>query len=614
MPLFGKSRPKRKKLLDTSTFFQTPLKRALYGLFLKPGVERALRVDKLNAIYAAATEAADTPGAFAEAVFQEMGVRYEIPDLEKLKKVEGPLVVVANHPFGGLEALMLVLLLDKIRPDYKIMANYILERVEEVRDKLVLVDPFGTEESKQKNVAPLKQILTYLKAGGLLGVFPSGQVAALDLKAGKVVETEWNPIVARLIQKTGASVAPVFFFGSNSPLFHLAGLVNERLRTALLLRELTRGTGRRLSFKIGNVIPPETIKKYADPKELTEYLRTKTYLLAANPPAPQRFLRLPNPLMPLKLRRMEPVAPPVEPQILAGEISMLPPQTLLYRSGAWSVFCVSAEQAPGILTEIGRLRETTFRAVGEGTGKALDLDAFDRYYLHLFIWNEEKNEIVGAYRIGRCDQILAAKKILYLTTLFDISPDLYGRINPALEMGRSFIRQEYQKAYQSLMTLWMGIGRFLVQHPEYRYLIGPASISGAFHRVSKQFMVKFLGTRYWHSDFARYVKPRYPFRPSARFDGYYDSFKFSQFHEIQEILDDVENDDRKAPILLKHYLKLGGKVLGFNVDPDFQNSLDVLILTDVPAIPTQTLKKFMGDDGYQSYMAHSRPDVPEVIF
>ncbi len=613
MPLF-KSRPKRKKLVDTSTYFQTPLKRALYGLFLKPGAERALGVDKLNAVYAAASEAANTPGAFAEAVLAELGVRYEIPDLDKLKKVEGPLVVVANHPFGGLEALMLVLLLDKIRPDYKIMANHLLERIEEVRDKLVLVDPFDTEESRQRNVAPLKQTLAYLKAGGLLGVFPSGQVAALDVKAGRIVETEWNPIVARLIQKTGASVAPVYFFGANSPLFHLAGLVNERLRTALLLRELLRSSGRRLTFKIGNVIPPETIKKYPDPQELTEYLRTKTYLLAANPPAPKRFLRLPNPLTPLKIRRMDPVAPPVEPELLAGEICLLPPETLLHRQPGWNVYCVEYAQAPGVVTEIGRLREITFRAVGEGTGKALDLDAFDHDYLHLFIWNEQKREIVGAYRIGRCDQLLAQRKPLYLTGLFDISTDLYGRINPALEMGRSFIRQEYQRAYQSLMTLWMGIGRFLVLHPQYRYLLGPASISGAFHKVSKQFMVKFLQTKYWHSDFARYVKPRYPFRPSSRYDGYYDSFRFSQFHEIQEIIDDVENDDLKAPILLKHYLKLGGKVLGFNVDPDFQNSLDVLILTEVAAIPAPTLKKFMGDEGYQSYISHHRPDVPEVIF
>ncbi|MCS7086405.1 MAG: lysophospholipid acyltransferase family protein, partial [Bacteroidia bacterium] len=541
MGLFGK-RPKTKKLLDTATYFQTPLKRALYGLFLKPGVERALGVDKLNAVYAATSAAANTPGAFAEAVLAELGVRYEIPDLERLKKVEGPLVVVANHPFGGLEALMLVLLLEKIRPDYRIMANYLLERVEEVRDRLVLVDPFDTEESKQRNVAPLKQTLAFLKSGGLLGVFPSGQVAALDLKAGRVVETEWNPIVARLIQKTNASVAPVFFFGSNSPLFHLAGLVNERLRTALLLRELLRGAGRRITFKIGNVISPETIKKYPDPKELTEYLRTKTYLLAANPPAPKRYLRLPNPLTPLKLRRMDSVAPPVETELLSAEISTLPSQTLLHRHGGWSVYCIESHQAPGVLTEIGRLREITFRAVGEGTGKALDLDPFDRYYLHLFIWNDEKQEIVGAYRIGRCDQILAQRKPLYLTGLFNISSDLYGRINPALELGRSFIRQEYQRAYQSLMTLWIGIGRFLVLHPEYRYLLGPASISGAFHRVSKQFMVKFLQTKYWDDDFSRYVKPRYPFRPSARYDGYYQSFRFSQFHEIQEILDDVEND------------------------------------------------------------------------
>jgi putative hemolysin len=490
------------------------------------------------------------------------------------------------------------------------MANFLLERVNEVKNKLILVNSLNPDDPNPKNIGPLKEILNYLKQGGLLGVFPSGEVASFNIKTGKINEPEWNPHISRIIQKTGAAVVPIYFHGRNSVLFQMAGILHARLRTSLLIREMMHPPTTRLIYKIGSVIPPEKIAGFKSDTELTQFLRSRTYLLGENIPTTTSKLRLRNPLKFINRRDFEKIIPPLAPEVLLGEIQNIPTAQRLYTQKDFEVFVFTANQAPSMLMEIARLREITFRAVGEGTGKSHDLDNHDRFYHHLVVWNTANNEIVGAYRLALCDEVIAkhGQKGLYLNTLFDIKAEFYKQVSPAIELGRSFVRQEYQRNFLSLMLLWIGIGRFVLLRPEYRYLIGPVTISNSFSLVSQTVLIRFLRDHYYLSDYADLVKPRLSFRPDEKYEqAYYKPSRIGNLNDVQEVIAAVEEQSgARVPVLIKHYLKLGSKVLEFNVDPDFQNCVDALMLTDLTMVEVHTLRKYMGDDGAERYLKYQR--------
>lgn len=602
-------RSKRARLLNTADLLKNPISRILYGIFLQTGVERALGVEKFNAVYGRFQETfAQTQSleAAVESVFESLHTRFKIDDdeLKRLQTVRGPMILVGNHPFGGLEALFFVLLMKRIRPDYKIMANFLIGRIPEIRDKLILVDPFGRPESQTKNLGALREALGYLKAGGFLGAFPAGEVAAFDVKTGQIHEPAWSEHISKLALKTRATVVPIYFYGGNSLFFHLAGLIDARLRTSLLIREFVFPNTVRLNYKIGHIIPPEKIADFKDPAALTEFIRSKTYILGAARPPSRLKQSLAGPIRIVKksVNRPSRIAAPIPGAVLAEEIARLTP---LYCQGSFQVVLFETPESPNLLYEIGRLREITFREVGEGTGKQMDLDGFDEDYYHLCVWNQDKNEIVGAYRLGPCDKILKTKgqKGLYLNTLFHIEPEFYAEIAPALELGRSFIRSEYQRSYAPLLLLWIGLGHFLLQNMRYRYLIGPVSISSSFHHVSQNLMVKFLSERYFEPNLAGLIKPLTPFKYKSHYD-YYAAFSIKDINELQSIIEDVEGEDLRIPVLLKHYLKLGARIVGFNIDPAFQNALDAFIVTDVTSIDPAMLNRYMTPEGRIKYMTY----------
>jgi putative hemolysin len=264
------------------------------------------------------------------------------------------------------------------------------------------------------------------------------------------------------------------------------------------------------------------------------------------------------------------------------------------------------------LREIGRLRELTFRAAGEGTGRELDLDRFDQEYLHLFLWSRSSSEVIGAYRLGLTDQLLAGAGVeaLYTSTLFRFAPELFAAMGPALEMGRSFIRTEHQRSFTGLMLLWKGIGAFVLRHPRYPVLFGPVSISAEYRSISQQLMVAFLKQNLGVHEWSRWVHPRARFRPRGRED-LVSVMEISDLDDVSGFVSVLEPDRKGVPILLKQYLKLGGALLGFNVDPDFSNVLDVLILVDLRKTPATTLVRYMGREGAEQLLAQSRSATEE---
>jgi putative hemolysin len=266
-----------------------------------------------------------------------------------------------------------------------------------------------------------------------------------------------------------------------------------------------------------------------------------------------------------------------------------------------------------VLKEIGRLREIAFRAVGEGTGRAVDLDRFDDWYQHLFIWNDRDNEVIGAYRMAQTDRVVRRQGLsgLYTRTLFWYQHSLLDAIGPALELGRSFVRLEHQRSFGPLMLLWKGIGRYVARHPRYRMLFGPVSISNDYHSMSRQLLVRFLRDNRYLEALARLVKPRNPprFRRSD-LDARFTTRIVSDLEEVDELVREIEAQQRSIPVLLRQYLKLNGMLLGFNVDPQFGHVVDGLVLIDLTRVDRRILEHYMGREQAARFLMHHQAILP----
>ncbi|MEN8165036.1 MAG: GNAT family N-acyltransferase, partial [Acidobacteriota bacterium] len=570
-------------------------------LLWRAPLERVLGLKELDRQYLELPEG-ESVSAFLEAVFEQFDVRINIAadDMAKVPR-EGPTVVVANHPYGGIEGLALALLLLTIRPDVRILANFLLGRIPELRELFLLVDPFESVEAAGRSLAGLRQAHRWLAEGGLLVVFPAGEVASLDLRQRAVVDPPWAETVDRLISKAQCPVIPVYFAGHNGPLFQLAGLVHPVLRTAMLPRELLARRGRPLKVCIGSPVKYSDLRTFETGEARMNFLRRRTEILG------ERLPLSPKPTQPRKTPDLPAaIIDPVERSRLEAEVDYLPRKNLLAESGCQEVWIADGEHIPALLTEIGRLRELTFRDVGEGTGRELDLDHFDEIYQHLFVWHREDKEVVGAYRIGCTDTLLAEDGLegLYTSTLFRYHTRLFDSMGTALEMGRSFIQPRYQKSFAGLLLLWKGIGRFVVQNPECTTLFGPVSISADYRSSSQQLMAAFLKQNTYHHPWCKWVHPRSPFkeRPSRVIRRGVGDLR--DLEDVSRFIAEIEADHKGMPILLRQYLKLGGRLLGFNVDPDFSDVLDVLVMVDLRETPVKTLARYMGSEGAAAFLAH----------
>ena len=601
-------------VIDLSSKLQSPFQRNLYKL-AAPIIERGLAISDFNDLYErtrkryATHEDHPSARAWFSSALVEVNGRYEaeLPANFSLP-AEGPLIIVSNHPFGILDPVILGDFISKYRPYVRFMTNFLLGEMEEMRPWIIPVDPFNNENSAARNLGPMKECLRFLKQGGALAIFPSGEVAHYKMGRG-IEESPWTSHVGALVRRTQATVLPVYFPGHNGVLFQTAGLVHPMLRTGMLFRELFNQSRQVVKLRVGQPISFSRLKKFEDDESLTRYLRLHTFVLSQRSPVITKTKELAE-AVEEEMPKVVPVPASTSTQAdFEREVEEVRASNgLLASHGSLSVFVGAAPEIPHLLREIGRLREVTFREVGEGTGEDIDLDRFDDYYLHIFLWDEKARCLVGAYRLGRADMILRrfGKKGLYTNTLFKFRKPFLHHLDDALEMGRSFIVPDYQRSLGTLPLLWRGVLTWVARNPRYKKLFGPVSISQEYLGLSRKLIVEFLKDNKLHPDLATLVKPRKPFRymKNRKLLREFISAELNNVDDFSALISSLEEDGKGIPTLLKHYLKLNGTLASFNVDKAFQSCLDGLIIVDVTETDPRLLAKYMGEEQCIGYLKH----------
>jgi putative hemolysin len=591
---------------ELSPSFDDWFRRALFALVKRP-LETLLGLRELDRLYRREVRHA-APRDPVELTLSALGVNYDIsPDqLEHIPK-EGPLVVIANHPYGGVEGLVLTSLIRKVRPDIKVLANDLLERIPGLRECMVFARPVGTERSSQLHVGPVRQSIEWLKHGGVLGVFPAGQVSHLQLRRWAVNDREWQEPVGHLIRRLQVPVVPVFFEGHNGWAFQAVGLIHPLLRTAILPRAFLKSRGKKVVVRVGAVIPPSKLDSFHDDRDMLSYLRVRTYMLGGE--GPRKKMRRLTSIRRHKVSQHA-IIDPVDPSLLAAEVAHLPPEQLLNSSGEFEVWCTHSDQIPKVLHEIGRLREVTFREAGQGCGEPVDLDSFDQHYLHLFLWNKKTREVIGAYRLGQTDVILPkhGKKGLYSSRFHRFADRFLNSLNPGLELGRSFVRAEYQKQHSPMALLWKGIGTFIARNPKYKILFGTVSFSADYKTVSRQMMVAFLQAHAGLPDLAKLARAKKPARLQAKDEVEFCSSSLADLDEVSSLISGIEEDQKGIPVLLRQYLRLNAKFLNCHVDPDFGDVWAGLMLADLTQADPRILDRHLGKEGSARFLKYHRKE------
>lgn len=570
-------------------------KYGILGTFFGWILMKVLKISTLNKIYKRNKHKSHLD--FLDSILDEFQIKFEIPeeDMKRLPK-GGPYITVSNHPLGGIDGILLLKLMIEQRSDFKIIGNFLLHRIEPLKPYIMPVNPFEDRKDAKSSIIGFKNAINHLREGHPLGVFPAGEVSTY--RDGKlVVDKAWEEAAMKLIQKADVPVVPIYFHAKNSRLFYRLSKISDTLRTAKLPSELLTQKRRLIKVRIGKQITVADQKEHTSLAEFSEFLRRKTYMLSNS------FEDKPKILENISSTLKVPKAPkrivtPVDAQLMINEVEALRKEDhRLLKSKNYEVYLAPAEEMPNILREVGRLREITFREVGEGTNEAIDLDKFDSYYHHMFLWDDDAKIIAGAYRMGLGSHIFQRYGIdgFYLQDLFRFEPELYKMMSESIEMGRAFIIKEYQQKPMPLFLLWKGIVHTTLRYPEHKYLIGGVSISNQFTNFSKSLMIEFMKSHYYDPYVAQYVHPKKEFKvklKDADKEFIFDETE-ADLNKFDKLIDELEPGALRLPVLLKKYIKQNAKLVAFNVDPLFNNSVDGLMYIKIADLPESTVRPVM---------------------
>ena len=563
------------------------------GSFVGWIILRILRISAINKIYDNNKNKSDLD--FLNGILDDCKIKFEIPE-EDLKRIpkEGPFITISNHPLGGIDGVLLLKLVTEKRADYKIVANFLLHRVAPLKPYVMPVNPFETRKDAKSSIAGVKSALLHLREGKPLGIFPAGEVSTH--KDGKLnVDKPWEEGAIKLIKKANVPVIPIYFHAKNSRLFYFLSKFSDTLRTAKLPSEIIQQRGRVIKVRIGKPISVKDQDAFKALPDFYKFIRRKTYMLANPFEKSNRLITSPK----IKIKKAtKKISSQRNSDLFLAEVDALrETNSRLLKSKNYEVFFASAKDIPNLIHEIGRLREITFRAIGEGTNKEVDLDKFDNYYHHLLLWDTVAEKLVGAYRMGLGKEIYKKYGIkgFYLQSLFRIEPELHQMMDNTIEMGRAFIIDEYQQKPMPLFLLWKGIVHVTLRYPQYKYLMGGVSISNQFSDFSKSLMIEFMKSHYYDPYIAQYIRPKKEYKVKLK-DGdkdfVFDASK-ADMQKFDKIIDEIEPGILRIPVLIKKYVKQNARLVAFNVDPKFNNAIDGLMYIKVADIPESTVKPVM---------------------
>ena len=555
---------------------------------------KVLKISTLNKFYDKNKHLEDV--VFLNAILDDLEIKFEIPeeDFKRLPK-DGAYITISNHPLGGIDGVLLLKLMLEREPNFKIIANFLLHRIAPLKKYIMPVNPFENHKDAKSSVIGIKETLIHLKEGKPLGMFPAGEVSTY--KDGKlVVDKPWEVGAIKVIRKAQVPVVPIYFHAKNSQLFYFLSKIGDTLRTAKLPSEVFSQKDRVIKVRIGKPISVNEQNEYETIEEYSNFLRKKTYMLSKAFVKDKPFLPTPKIKLPKKGPKAIVTGASVENMIL--EVNALrEADCRLLQSKNYEVFFAQADKIPNVLHELGRLREITFREVGEGTNESTDIDKFDKYYHHMFLWDDDAKKVAGAYRMGLGSEIYPKYGMdgFYLNELFRFEPELHDMMSKSIEMGRAFIVREYQQKPMPLFLLWKGIIHTTLRFPEHKFLLGGVSISNQFSEFSKSLMIEFMKSNFYDPYIAQYIHPKKAFKVKLK-DADKD-FVFneaeSDLNKFDKIIDELEPGTLRLPVLIKKYIKQNARVVAFNVDPLFNDAVDGLMYIRISDIPDSTVKPVM---------------------
>ena len=543
---------------------------------------------KINRLYSPSADLENLP--FTDDMLMRYNITYDVNENElNCIPKEGPFMLVSNHPFGGIEGIILYNAIARVRPDFKIMANFVLGFIPNLKDVFFSVNPFENNKELAGSNGGIRASLNQLKEGHGLGVFPAGEVARYHGHSYPE-DIAWAPSIAKLVQKTNVPVIPVYFDGNNSHKFYFLTRIHPILGTFRLVKELLNKRNKKLIMKIGKPILQSEVTQYETPEALAAYLKNRSYALQANISQETKKFRS---------RVSDPIDPPFRPSDLARELRAIRKKSLLFTTADFECYLADYDKIPHVMHEMGRRREEAFRAVGEGTGKSIDTDNYDTYYKHLILWDTKEQTIAGGYRIGIGDEIYKnfGARGFYVDSLFNIDPKFEPYLKETIELGRSFVSVDYQKDILPLLLLLKGLMETIMRYPTMNYFIGPVSISSWFPKFYQSLMVYYVTTKHTNEEMSQLFHPKTPFVPNFNKCDIEVLLEknMETVDKFDRYLMKLSNGDYRMPTLFKKYLKINSKFLCFNVDPDFNDTLDGLLLLKFTDYPKEELDMMLKD-------------------
>ncbi|MFN3693704.1 MAG: GNAT family N-acyltransferase, partial [Ignavibacterium sp.] len=515
---------------------------------------------------------------FIEELFDHLDISYRVSskDREKIPS-EGKLIVVANHPLGGLDGLILLKMISEVRADVRIIANDVLMNIKNLSEYFLPFDILSSKDLKKN----YKLISEALQKDYAIIIFPAGEVARLTINGIK--DKKWNRGSVYFADKFQTPVLPIFIKGRNSILFYITSLFSKKLSMFLLPYELFNKRNKTFDIKIGHPISPKALNtKYQKTEFLSKSLKKHLYLISKNKKG--IFQTEKNIIHPVSTRQ-------VRRELFANEL-------LGETTDHKKIFLVEYEKGKNVLKEIARLREITFRKVGEGTGGKKDSDKYDKYYKHIVLWDDNNLEIVGSYRFAEGNFVMNnfGADGFYSSSLFKFNNELMPYLFNSIELGRSFIQSKYWNSL-ALDYLWQGIGKYLSTNKSTRYLFGPVSMSNNYSSEAKNLIIQFYSKWFPHKN--NFITPNTPYLLSNESKSLFENLFTSNDYNKELILlkNLLSNLGFSIPTLFKQYADLcipgGVQFAGFNIDKNFRDCVDAFIIIDLNYLKENKRKRYL---------------------